>query len=153
MTIYDIAQEAGVSASTVSRVINKKKGVNKNNRILVETLLKKYNFEPNASARGLVQQSTKIIGIGGVPLLPGEEIAVSEDVAASPMVQHFSTIGKIALEPESAPSKGKGKGKGKGKDKDESDNDSDSTGSTGGEDESKNEGGTGNGSDAPGGEA
>ena len=40
MTIYDIAQEAGVSASTVSRVINKKKGVNKNNRILVEALLK-----------------------------------------------------------------------------------------------------------------
>ncbi len=39
MTIYDIAQEAGVSASTVSRVINKKKGVNKNNRILVEALL------------------------------------------------------------------------------------------------------------------
>lgn len=63
MTIYDIAQEAGVSASTVSRVINKKKGVNKHNRIVVETLLKKYNFEPNASARGLVQQSTKIIGI------------------------------------------------------------------------------------------
>lgn len=63
MTIYDIAQEAGVSASTVSRVINKKKGVNKQNRILVESLLKKYNFEPNASARGLVQQSTKIIGI------------------------------------------------------------------------------------------
>lgn len=63
MTIYDIAQEAGVSASTVSRVINKKKGVNRQNRILVEALLKKYNFEPNASARGLVQQSTKIIGI------------------------------------------------------------------------------------------
>ena len=97
----------------------------------------------------VINKTTKIIGIGGVPLLPGEEIAVSEDVAASPMVQHFSTIGKIALEPESAPSKGKGKGK----DKDESDNDSDSTGSTGGEDESKNEGGTGNGSDAPGGEA
>ena len=95
----------------------------------------------------VINKTTKIIGIGGVPLLPGEEIAVSEDVAASPMVQHFSTIGKIALEPESAPSKGKGK------DKDESDNDSDSTGSTGGEDESKNEGGTGNGSDAPGGEA
>ena len=101
----------------------------------------------------VINKTTKIIGIGGVPLLPGEEIAVSEEVAASPMVQHFSTIGKIALEPESAPSKGKGKGKGKGKDKDESDNDSDSTGSTGGEDESKNEGGTGNGSDAPGGEA
>lgn len=63
MTIYDIAQEAGVSASTVSRVINKKKGVNQKKRILIEELLKKYNFEPDASARGLVQQSTKIIGI------------------------------------------------------------------------------------------
>ncbi len=63
MTIYDIAQEAGVSASTVSRVINKKKGVNKQTRFIVEELLKKYNFEPDASARGLVNQSSKIIGI------------------------------------------------------------------------------------------
>ena len=103
----------------------------------------------------VINKTTKIIGIGGVPLLPGEEIAVSEDVAASPMVQHFSTIGKIALEPESAPSKGKGKGKGKGKDKDEgdTDTDSDSTGNTGNADEDKKEGGTGGGSAAPGGGA
>lgn len=95
----------------------------------------------------VINKTTKIIGIGGVPLLPGEEIAVSEDVAASPMVQHFSTIGKIALEPESAPSKGKGK------DKDEGDTDSDPTGNTGNADEDKKEGGTGGGSAAPGGEA
>lgn len=63
MTIYDIAQEAGVSASTVSRVINKKKGVNQQTRSIVEKLLQKYNFEPDASARGLVNQSSKIIGI------------------------------------------------------------------------------------------
>lgn len=63
MTIYDIAQEAGVSASTVSRVINKKKGVNKQTRSLIEQLLAKYNFEPDASARGLVNQSSKIIGV------------------------------------------------------------------------------------------
>lgn len=63
MTIYDIAKEADVSASTVSRVINKKKGVNQQKRIQIEELLKKYNFEPDASARGLVSQSTKIIGI------------------------------------------------------------------------------------------
>lgn len=63
MTIYDIAQEAGVSASTVSRVINKKKGVNKQTRTLIEQLLQKYNFQPDASARGLVNQSSKIIGV------------------------------------------------------------------------------------------
>lgn len=63
MTIYDIAQEAGVSASTVSRVLNKKKGVNQETRQKIEKLLKKYNFEPNASAQGLVSQSSKLIGI------------------------------------------------------------------------------------------
>lgn len=63
MTIYDIASEAGVSASTVSRVINNKKGVNQETRTKVERLLKKYHFEPNASAQGLVSHSSKIIGI------------------------------------------------------------------------------------------
>lgn len=32
MTIYDIAKQAGVSASTVSRVINNKPGVNAQTR-------------------------------------------------------------------------------------------------------------------------
>ena len=63
MTIYDIASEAGVSASTVSRVINNKKGVNLETSDRVERLLKKYHFEPNASAQGLVSHSSKIIGI------------------------------------------------------------------------------------------
>lgn len=63
MTIYDIAQEIGVSASTVSRVLNKKKGVSKQNREKIETLLQKYHFEPNASAQGLVSQSSRLIGI------------------------------------------------------------------------------------------
>jgi len=63
MTIYDIAKEAGVSASTVSRVINNKTGVNKKTRQYIKELLEKYNFEPDASARGLVNQSSRIIGI------------------------------------------------------------------------------------------
>jgi len=63
MTIYDIAKEAGVSASTVSRVINNKTGVNKKVRQYIKELLEKYNFEPDASARSLVNQSSRIIGI------------------------------------------------------------------------------------------
>lgn len=63
MTIYDIAREAGVAASTVSRVMNNKPGVKAETRRKVERLLKKYNFVPDAAARGLVKQSTKIIGI------------------------------------------------------------------------------------------
>lgn len=62
-TIYDIAEIAGVSASTVSRVINNKSGVRQETRAKITKLLKQYNYIPNETARGLVNQSTKIIGI------------------------------------------------------------------------------------------
>lgn len=39
MTIYDIAKQAGVSASTVSRVINNKPGINAQTRKRVQKLL------------------------------------------------------------------------------------------------------------------
>jgi LacI family transcriptional regulator len=63
MTIYDIAKEAGVSASTVSRVINNKPEVNEETRKRVQYYLKKYDYFPNETARGLVNQASKIIGI------------------------------------------------------------------------------------------
>lgn len=63
MTIYDIAKEAGVSASTVSRVINGKEGIKKETREKIKNILEKSNYIPNDSARGLVMQSTKLIGI------------------------------------------------------------------------------------------
>lgn len=63
MTIYDIAKIAGVSGSTVSRVLNHKPGVNSETRQRVAKLLEEYHFAPDASAQGLVSQSSKIIGI------------------------------------------------------------------------------------------
>ncbi len=63
MTIYDIAKAAGVSASTVSRVINNKKGVHRKTRKRVQKYLEMYHYSPNETARGLVNQASKIIGI------------------------------------------------------------------------------------------
>lgn len=63
MTIYDIAKVAGVSASTVSRVINDKPGINEETRKKIKKLLAEYNYSPNEAARGLVMQSSRIIGI------------------------------------------------------------------------------------------
>lgn len=63
MTIYDIAKIAGVSASSVSRVINNKPGINEENRKRIQEILKEYNYTPNEGARGLVTQSTKTVGI------------------------------------------------------------------------------------------
>lgn len=63
MTIYDIAQKAGVSASTVSRVMNNKSGVGEATRKRIKELLAESGYMPNEMARGLANQSNKTIGI------------------------------------------------------------------------------------------
>lgn len=63
MTIYDIAKIAGVSASTVSRVVNGKPGIKEETRQQIQELLKQYNYTPNETARGLVTKASKMIGI------------------------------------------------------------------------------------------
>lgn len=63
MTIYDIAREAGVSASTVSRVINNKAGISESTRKKVQKLLDEYHYIPDVAARGLVTQASRFIGI------------------------------------------------------------------------------------------
>lgn len=63
MTIYDIAELANVSASTVSRVINNKPGIKESTRQKIKALLKEHNYTPDENARGLVNKNTKLIGI------------------------------------------------------------------------------------------
>ena len=62
-TIYDIAAKAGVSASTVSRVINNYPYVNKDTRAKVLKVIAESNYIKNDSARSLATQSTKMAGI------------------------------------------------------------------------------------------
>lgn len=63
MTIYDIAEKAGVSASTVSRVINNKPGIKASTRKKVQSLLEENNFSVSETARGLVNKNSRMIGI------------------------------------------------------------------------------------------
>lgn len=63
VTIYDIAEKAKVSASTVSRVINNKPGVKRATKARIMKIVEEYHYVPNETARGLVRQSSKIIGI------------------------------------------------------------------------------------------
>lgn len=63
MTIYDIAREAGVSASTVSRVINNKPGIKEETRRRIQKLLEEYDYTPDIAARGLATQATRFVGI------------------------------------------------------------------------------------------
>lgn len=63
MTIQEIAEKAGVSLATVSRVINNYPYVNKTTRAKVLKVLSENNFVPNETARSLVTNTSKMIGI------------------------------------------------------------------------------------------
>lgn len=63
VTIYDIAKMANVSASTVSRVVNNKENVSAKTRAKIMKLLAEHNYVPNEAARGLVMQSSHMIGV------------------------------------------------------------------------------------------
>ncbi len=63
VTIQDVAKEAGVSITTVSRVMNNNYPVAEKTRKKVEIAIKKLAFRPNLLARSLIQNSTKTIGI------------------------------------------------------------------------------------------
>ena len=62
ITIYDIAAEVGVSASLVSRVVSGKGSVSDKTRKKIQDVIDKYDFRPNAMARGLQKSRTRMIG-------------------------------------------------------------------------------------------
>lgn len=63
ITIQDVADVAGVSITTVSRVMNNNYPVAEKTRKKVEKAIKDLGFRPNLLARSLIQHSTKTIGI------------------------------------------------------------------------------------------
>lgn len=63
ITISDIAKEAGVSISTVSRVMNNTKAVSDELREKVYKVIEKNNYVPNVHAQSLTTKKTGIIGV------------------------------------------------------------------------------------------
>lgn len=63
MTIKDIARLAGVSVSTVSRVLNNHPDVSQDAVKKVMAIVNKYNYIPNTSARNLGMSSSDNIGV------------------------------------------------------------------------------------------
>ena len=63
MTIIDIARLAGVSVSTVSRVLNKHSDVSAATKAKIGAIIAEHGYVPNVSARSLKCESTKAIGV------------------------------------------------------------------------------------------
>src|SRR5205809_3357989 len=62
-TLHDVANHAGVSTMTVSRVINDSPRVSLETRRRVQASIAKLGYVPNRLARGLIQRKTGAIGV------------------------------------------------------------------------------------------
>ncbi|MDF2672751.1 MAG: lacI [Clostridiales bacterium] len=63
ITINEVAEEAGVSITTVSRVLNNNYPVKRETRERVEKAVEKLRYTPNVIARGLIMKKTSVIGV------------------------------------------------------------------------------------------
>ena len=63
VTMHDVAQAAGVSLMTVSRVVNDKEDVSLETRQRVMQIIEQLNYRPSSIARGLATHHTGTLGI------------------------------------------------------------------------------------------
>lgn len=77
-TIHDIARELGVSARTVSRVLNDLPGVSPKTRTRVAAYIQEAGYQPHSGARSL--RSHKIDCIGVSLASPPEVVPLSQDL-------------------------------------------------------------------------
>ncbi|NUM43789.1 MAG: LacI family DNA-binding transcriptional regulator [Anaerolineales bacterium] len=63
VTIYDVAQAAGVSVSTVSRVLNGKADVSEDTLQQVQKVIKELGFVSSLAARGMRSHRTNVLGL------------------------------------------------------------------------------------------
>ena len=85
-TIKDVAKKAGVSISTVSRVINDSKPVSSEVKQRVLDVVKELNYKPNEIARTLVTKKSYLIGVIVTDLA---------DSYVAEMVRGIEEIGKM----------------------------------------------------------
>ncbi|MBZ6526791.1 LacI family DNA-binding transcriptional regulator [Aerococcaceae bacterium DSM 111021] len=63
VTIKDVARVAGVSPSTVSRVISNSPSISEKTKTKVRTIMDELKYFPNMNARSLVNSTSRIIGL------------------------------------------------------------------------------------------
>ncbi|MHC4799331.1 MAG: LacI family DNA-binding transcriptional regulator, partial [Planctomycetota bacterium] len=63
VTIKDIANFAGVSVGTTSKVLNNRGNVREDLRFRVQAVIEKLNYRPSALARGMKIKRTNTIGL------------------------------------------------------------------------------------------
>ncbi len=68
VTIKEVAQAAGVSAQTVSRVLNNRPDVSAETRENIHAIIARLRYSPNVLARSLIQGRSHTLGVAGYGL-------------------------------------------------------------------------------------
>lgn len=96
MNSYEIARLAGVSRSTVSRVINNYSNVPPATREKVMKVIEQYNYAPNLSAQVLAGKRTRTIGLFVIETGRVAGDAITNMLIAS-VIEHASASGYYVL--------------------------------------------------------
>jgi len=92
LTLEDIGRLAGVSRSTVSRVINNQPSVKPSVRERVEEVIRRTGYTPNVAARSLVSGRSGVIGL----VIPSRVHSLFEDPYFSRLIQGVSAASNQA---------------------------------------------------------
>lgn len=92
LTLEDIGRLAGVSRSTVSRVINGQSNVNPDVRERVQAVIQRTGYSPNVVARSLVSGHTGVIGL----VIPSRVHSLFEDPYFARLIQGISSAANKA---------------------------------------------------------
>ena len=92
LTLEDIGRMAGVSRSTVSRVINNQPSVNPSVRERVQEVIRHTGYSPNVAARSLVSGRSGVIGL----VIPSRVHSLFEDPYFARLIQGISTASNMS---------------------------------------------------------
>ncbi len=87
MNIDEIAKLAGVSKTTVSRVLNDKPDVHEETREKIKKIIAEYDYQPNVFAKAISQKESKILGL----VIPYEADYIFSNFFYEEMLKGIST--------------------------------------------------------------
>lgn len=87
-TIKDVAQEAGVSPSTVSRTLHDSSLISRETKEKIWQAMKKLNYSPNFAAQNLANQTSNIIGV----ILPPDIYSIANNPFFGQILQGIASI-------------------------------------------------------------
>jgi LacI family transcriptional regulator len=100
VTIFEVAEKAGVSRQTVSRVLNNRPDVAPETRERVQEVIQKLGYKPSALARSLSQGTSFTLGVIGYGLEFYGNSRVLSEIEAQANARGYTLALSLAHEPE-----------------------------------------------------